>query len=437
MKLTKRILGALVLVSALPQFAIAAETKVAAIEAVVNKEVILDTDIASMKSELVKRYKENGQTLPDKENLDKQILDRLISDKVQLQLAERMGLRISDAQLEQTITEIAKKQNKTVAQMRAELEKSGGNYNAFVNSLRDELTINEVRQIQVRKRITISDSEVQRVVDRINQVGEEKTTFNFSHILIKVEENSPADVITAAEAKANKLVAQIKAGADIKKLAIANSDGPKALEGGDWGWRKIEEMPSLFADKIKESNKKGDIIGPFTSKLGVHIIQILDKQGSENVMTEEANVRHILIKPSIILSDEQAKGLLDKIRKDILAGTKTFDEMAKQYSQDPGSAVKGGELGWADPNVYVPEFRDVVQSQSAGQISQPFYTIHGWHILQVIAKRKSDTTESATKQKAYNLIYRQRFPAEAYAWLNELRQEAYIKINNPQYIIEE
>jgi peptidyl-prolyl cis-trans isomerase SurA len=437
MKLTKRILGVLVLVSALPQFAIAAETKVAAIEAVVNKEVILDTDIASMKSELVKRYKENGQTLPDKENLDKQILDRLISDKVQLQLAERMGLRISDAQLEQTITEIAKKQNKTVAQMRAELEKSGGNYNAFVNSLRDELTINEVRQIQVRKRITISDSEVQRVVDRINQVGEEKTTFNFSHILIKVEENSPADVITAAEAKANKLVAQIKAGADIKKLAIANSDGPKALEGGDWGWRKIEEMPSLFADKIKESNKKGDIIGPFTSKLGVHIIQILDKQGSENVMTEEANVRHILIKPSIILSDEQAKGLLDKIRKDILAGTKTFDEMAKQYSQDPGSAVKGGELGWADPNVYVPEFRDVVQSQSAGQISQPFYTIHGWHILQVIAKRKSDTTESATKQKAYNLIYRQRFPAEAYAWLNELRQEAYIKINNPQYIIEE
>jgi peptidyl-prolyl cis-trans isomerase SurA len=437
MKLTKRILGALVLVSAMPQFINAAEVKVATIEAVVNKEVILDSDIANMKRDLVQRYQENGQSLPDKENLDKQILDKLISDKLQLQLAERMGLRISDAQLEQTITEIAKKQNKSVAQMRAELERKGGNYNAFVNSLRDELTINEVRQIQVRKRINISDSEVQRVVDRINQVGEQKTEFNFAHILIKVEENASSETKSAADAKAAKLVAQIKAGADIKKLALTNSDGPKALEGGDWGWRKMDDIPSLFAANIKETNNKGDIIGPFYSDLGVHIIQILGKKGNENVMTEEAKVRHILIKPSIILSDEQAKGLLDKIRKDVLAGTQTFDALAKQYSQDPGSAVKGGELGWADPNVYVPEFRDVVQSQSIGQISQPFHTIHGWHILQVIDKRKSDTTESATKQKAYSLIYRQRFPAEAYAWLNELRQEAYIKINNPDYIIEE
>lgn len=437
MKLTKRILSVLVLASALPQLSHAAEVQVAKIEAVVNKEVILNSDIANMKRDLVKRYQENGKSLPDKANLDKQILDKLITDKLQLQVAERMGLRISDAQLDQTVIEIAKKQNKTVTAMRADLERTGGNYNDFVNTIREELTINEVRQIEVRKRISISDQEVQQLIDRMNQAGSQKTELRFAHILVKVDENASPEDKLAADTKANKLLAEIKAGADIKKLALTSSDGPKAKEGGDWGWRKMEDIPSVFAEHLKISNKKGDIIGPFRSDLGVHILQVLDKKGSQSVITEEVNARHILIKPSIILSDAQAKALLETLRKEIIAGTKTFDALAKQYSQDPGSAVKGGDLGWADPNVYVPEFRDAAQSQQIGEVSQPFHTVHGWHILQVINKRKSDTTEIATKQKAYNLIFRKRFPTEAYAWINELRQEAYIKINNPNYIIEE
>lgn len=437
MKLTKRFLSVLVLASTLPQLATAAEVQLDKIEAVVNKELILSSDMSNLKRDLITRYQDSGQTLPDPKNIDKQILDKLISDKLQLQIAERIGLRISDAQLDQTITEMAKKQNKTLNELRADIEASGTNYKAFVANIRDELTINEVRQVQVRRRINISDQEIQQVVDRIKEQGEQTTEFHFAHILLKLSPEASEEKRVAVTDEANSLVEKIENGADIKQLAIANSEGPKALEGGDWGWRKLDSIPSLFVDNLQESNKKGDIIGPFNTRMGVHIIQVLDKKGNDNVITEEVNARHILVKPTIILSDEKAKLLLSTLRQQILSGTKTFDELAKEYSQDPGSAVKGGELGWADPNMYVPEFRDLAQSQAIGEISQPFHTMHGWHILQVLDKRESDTTESATKQKAYSMLFRQRFPAEAYAWLNEIRQEAYIKINNPAYIIEE
>ena len=437
MKLTKRFLSVLVLASTLPQLATAAEVQLDKIEAVVNKELILSSDMSNLKRDLITRYQDSGQTLPDPKNIDKQILDKLISDKLQLQIAERIGLRISDAQLDQTITEMAKKQNKTLNELRADIEASGTNYKAFVANIRDELTINEVRQVQVRRRINISDQEIQQVVDRIKEQGEQTTEFHFAHILLKLSPEASEEKRIAVTDEANSLVEKIENGADIKQLAIANSEGPKALEGGDWGWRKLDSIPSLFVENLQESNKKGDIIGPFNTRMGVHIIQVLDKKGNDNVITEEVNARHILVKPTIILSDEKAKLLLSTLRQQILSGTKTFDELAKEYSQDPGSAVKGGELGWADPNMYVPEFRDLAQSQAIGEISQPFHTMHGWHILQVLDKRESDTTESATKQKAYSMLFRQRFPAEAYAWLNEIRQEAYIKINNPAYIIEE
>ncbi|MEL0629319.1 peptidylprolyl isomerase SurA [Psychromonas aquatilis] len=437
MKFTKKLLSALILASSIPSFTNAAEVQLDNIEAVVNKEIILSSDMQNLKKELVQRYQESGQTLPDKENIDKQILDKLITDSLQLQVAEQIGLRISDARLDQTLVEMAKKQNTTLDKMRADIEASGGNYKQFVEGVRNELTINEVRQIQVRRRITITDQEVEQVIDRINQTDQANVEFNFAHILLKTSESTSTAQKAALDKEAASLVEKIKSGEDIKQLALTYSEGPKALEGGDWGWRNMEEMPSLFAAEISETDQKGDIIGPFHSDLGVHIIQILDKKGGENVMTEEVNARHILVKPSIILSDEQAQQLLQKIRQQILDGSKSFEELAREYSQDPGSAVKGGNLGWADPNIYVPEFRDLAQSQEVGVISQPFHTDHGWHILQIMDKRQSDTTEAATKQKAYTLIFRQRFPAEAYAWLNELRQEAYIKINNPDYIIEE
>jgi len=437
MKLTKLLLSTLIFISPLSQVTIAEEVQLDKIEAVVNQELILSSDVANMKQTIIKRYKENSQPLPSQIDFNKQILDKLINDKIQLQLAEKIGLRISDVRLNQTIEGIAKKQHKTVKKMRSDIEKSGVNYNAYVDSIRNELTINEIRQVEVQKRINISDQEVDKMIERLNQKGQNALEFNFAHILLKVSSETTPEKRLAIDKKAAFLVKEIKDGADIKQLAVTYSEGPKALEGGDWGWRKMDAIPSLLANNFKQTSKQGDIIGPFRSKIGVHIIKILGKKGSEKITTEEVNARHILLKPNVILSDKKAKELLNNLRKEIIDGTKTFEELAKKYSKDPGSAVKGGSLGWADPTHYVPEFRDLALSQKVGVISKPFHTMHGWHILQVLDKRKTDITVKVTKQKAYSILFKQRFPYEAYSWLNEIRQEAYVKINNPDYIIEE
>ncbi len=408
------------------------------IEAVVNQEVILSSDITRMQKDIISRYAKKGQTLPSDGDLQKQILDKLITDRLQLQIADRIGMRINDAQLDQTLQQIAKDEGLTLAQLKQQVQARGDSYAAYVDMIRDELTINEIRQMQVRRRINISDQEVEQMVDRLNEQGEKTTKFNFAHIMLKIGKDAPADKQQAMSDQADELAVKIKQGENVQTLAVEFSQGPKSLEGGNWGWRTLDEIPSLFAKVFDDQKtKKGDLIGPFRTDMGFHLIKILDKKGTENIMTVEVKARHILIKSNIILSDEKAKQLLVNFREEILAGTKTFAELAEANSQDPGSAVKGGDLGWADPSMYVPEFRDLSLSMPIGEISAPFRTMHGWHILQVMEKRESDTTEDATKQKAYGMLFKQRFPGEVYSWMNEIRQEAYIKINNPDYVMDE
>jgi len=440
MKLLNKILLPFICVSLLlPSAMVSAQNKqLDKIEAVVNQEVILSSDITRMQKDIVSRYTKNGQALPADGEFQKQILDKLITDRLQLQIADRIGLRINDAQLDQTLQQIAKDDGLTLTQLKQKVDARGDSYPAYIDMIRDELTINEIRQIQVRRRINISDQEVQQMVKRLNEQGEKTTKFHFAHIMLKINKDAAQDKQQAMLEKSNKIAAKINSGTDFQTLAMEYSQGPKALEGGDWGWRTIDEIPTLFANVFDDQKtKKGDLIGPFQTNMGVHLIKVLDKKGSKNVMTVEVKARHILIKSNIILSDEKAEQLLTKFRNEILEGTKTFDELALANSQDPGSAVKGGDLGWADPSMYVPEFKDLSLSMPIGEISEPFRTMHGWHILQVMEKRESDTTENATKQKAYGMLFKQRFPAEVYAWMNEIRQEAYIKINNPAYIMDE
>ncbi|MFT6985611.1 MAG: peptidyl-prolyl cis-trans isomerase SurA [Psychromonas sp.] len=437
MKLIKHILLPLVCATLIAPPVLAQSKPLDKIEAVVNQEVILTSDITRMHEEIKNRYQESGKTLPEDDSLQKQLLDKLIGDRLQLQIAQQIGLRIDDAQLNQALQQIVADKGMTLQQYQAQLEKEGKSYNAFVDSIRDELTINEIRQVQVRRRINISDQEVEQMVKRLNEEGHQTTQFKFAHILLKVNSDSPIAEQQAIDKQANDLLTKIKQGEEISALAIKYSQGPRSLEGGDWGWRTIDEIPSLIADSFDDVNtKKGDVIGPIRSSVGLHIIKILDKKGSQNVITVEVNARHILIKSNIILSDQKAQKMLKDYRQAIVDGTQTFAELANAHSQDPGSAVKGGNLGWADPNMYVPEFRDMALSLPVGEISQPFHTMHGWHLLQVMDKRESDTTAQATKQKAFAILFKQRFPAEVYAWMNEIRQEAYIKINNPNYIMQ-
>jgi len=441
MKLLKKLLSPLICVALVsPVSLIIAAENIALdkIEAVVNQEIILSSDIKRMQKDIISRYTKKGQSLPDDGELQKQVLDKLITDRLQLQIAERIGMRINGVQLDQTMQQIAKDENLTLAQLKEKVRSRGDSYAAYEDMIRDELTINEIRQIQVRRRINISDQEVEQMVERLNEQGEKTTKFNFAHIMLKIGKDAPEEKQQAIRNKADALATDIRQGKNVQTLAVEFSEGPKALEGGNWGWRTVDEIPTLFAKVFDDKKtKKGDLIGPFRTNLGFHLIKVLDKKGSENVITIEVKARHILLKSNIILSDEKAQKLLVSYRKDILSGKKTFAQLAEANSQDPGSAVKGGNLGWADPNMYVPEFRDLSLSMPIDEISAPFRTMHGWHILQVVEKRESDTTADATKQKAYTMLFKQRFPGEVYAWMNEIRQEAYIKINNPDYVMDE
>lgn len=415
------------LFGAMSQGAFAAPELMDKVLAVVNKDVVL----ASQQEALVQKVKasaqESGQSLPDGATLRKQALDRLIQESLQLQLADRQGLKISDTQLEQAIQSIAADNKMTLDQLRAQLAREGLTYAQYREEVRREILMNEVRRNQVRRRINISEQEVKQVVDILAKQGQQQQQYHVGHIQVALPDNPSAEQLNAAKSKIERILAALKQGADFRKMAIAESSGPKALEGGDWGWMSPQEMPTLMAEAV-QGTKKGDIIGPLRSGAGLHIIKVFDTKGQQQVVQTEVRARHILIKPSIILSEEKAKGMLDGILHDIKSGKASFASLAEKYSEDPGSAVQGGELGWSDPNVYVPEFRDMVNRLQPGQISEPFRTTHGWHIVQLEERRSQDATNKAQEQRAYQLIYNRRFTEESQAWLDELRDEAYIQI---------
>jgi len=395
--------------------------------AIVNEEVILASDVNALTSSVTKRATKAGQTLPSQKILTQQALDKLIIDSLQLQMAKKMGMRISNAQLDDTLNNIAKSNNQTVEQLRQNVLADGGNFNDYKEELRVQLLTNEVQRMQMRRRITISDQDVDNLLAIINEQGQKNLQYRVSHIMLRVPNDADNATMEALQTKITDIQTQLNAGKEFSNLALAVSAGPKALDGGDWGWMNINEMPTLFAEAVTNA-KKGDIIGPIRSGAGLHIIKITDMRGVETVLTKEVNARHILVKPSVILSDDKAKSLLNGYLARIKSGDADFAELAKAYSDDTGSAVKGGELGWADPNIYVPAFKLALKDLKKGEISPAFRSSHGWHIVQLLDRRTQDTTDKANRQKAWQLLYNRRAAEESQAWLNELKQEAYIRI---------
>lgn len=286
----------------------------------------------------------------------------------------------------------------------------------------------EARNTLVRRRVNILPAEVDNLAEILANETNATVQYKIGHIQLRVGDGEDK---AEAQALANELVQKLKDGEDFEKLAYAYSKGPKALQGGDWGWMRKEEMPTIFADQIKLQNK-GSIIGPFSSGVGFHILKIEDVKGLETVAVTEVNARHILIKPTVILSDEGVQKQLNEIVRQINAGEATFGELAQQYSQDPGSAAQNGELGYQTSDLYVPEFKHQVDTLAVGQISAPFKTVHGWHIVEVIDRREVDRTDSAMKNKAYRILFNRKFNEEAGAWLQEIRAAAYVEMMKDQ-----
>lgn len=416
---------------ALSQAAVAAPELVDRVLAVVNKDVVLASQQDALVQKVKSNAREQGQSLPDDATLRRQALDRLIQESLVLQLADRQGLKVSDTQLEQAIAGIATENRMSVEQLRAQLDREGMTYPQYREEVRREILMGEVRRNQVRRRVNISEQEVKQVVEILKKQGQQQNEFHVGHIQIALPDNPSAAQLDAAKAKAQRIMQALSSGADFRKLAIAESNGPKALEGGDWGWMSLQEMPTLMAEAVQGASK-GAIVGPLRSGAGLHIIKVFDTKGQQQVSLTEVKSRHILIKPSIILSEDKAKGMLDGFLRDLRSGKANFAQLAEKYSEDPGSAVQGGELGWSSPDVYAPEFRDMVNRLQPGQISQPFRTSFGWHIVQLEDRRSQDATDKALEQRAYQLIYNRRFAEEVQGWMDELRDGAYIRIEDGQ-----
>ncbi|MCG7531430.1 peptidylprolyl isomerase SurA [Psychrobium sp. MM17-31] len=394
---------------------------------VVNDGVILKSEIDALVNRVKQRSIASNQELPNDRVLKTQATERLIDNLLKKQMAERMSMRIGDTQLDQTISNIAAEQKLSLDEFKAQLAKEGLDFATYRESVRDDILLGQVERIAVRRRINISEQEVVNLAEQIKHHGQSNTKYRLGHILISHNGDESTDGLKAARERADRVIELLNDNGDFKRIAITSSSGPKALEGGDWGFMNINEMPTLFTDAVKGKGK-GDVIGPFKSGNGYHILKILDLQGQQQMDVNEVNAKHILIKPSIILSDQRAKEMLEGFIEDIKAGKATIEELAKEHSDDPGSAIKGGELGWADPSVYVPAFKNTLAQLEQDEISAPFKSSHGWHIVKLLGKRKVDATEQFIKNRAHQLLFNRKFSEESDAWAREMRSSAYIEI---------
>ncbi|OBU02989.1 peptidylprolyl isomerase SurA [Morganella psychrotolerans] len=408
--------------------AFAAPQQMDKVAAVVNNGVVLESDVNNMLQTVVVNAKNAGQQVPDQATLRQQILERLIMDNIVMQMAGQMQITIPEQAIDGAIEDIARQNNMSSAQMKERLKRDGMSYDKYRSEIRKEMMMAEVRNNEVRRRVVILPQEVDALANLISAQNSADSELNISHILIPLPENPTDAQMNAAKEKVSVIMGELQKGADFGKLAITYSADPQALKGGNMGWSRLQELPGLFVERL-QSAKKGEIVGPVRSGVGFHILRVNDMRGnSQPISVTEVKARHILIKPSPIMTDEQARSKLQQITNDVKSGKTSFEDAAKQFSEDPGSALRGGELGWSMPDVYDPAFRDALMKLKKGDLSQPVRSSFGWHLIQLEDTRNVDKTEAAQKDRAYRMLFNRKFSEELQSWMQEQRAGAYVEI---------
>ncbi|WP_417438359.1 peptidylprolyl isomerase SurA [Idiomarina sp.] len=393
---------------------------------VVDDGVVLQSQIDQLIQQVKNGQNFNASNAPSDDVLETQAIERLVLQEIQLQMADRMGIEIDDNQLEQAINEIANNQDLTTAELRENMVSSGMSWAAYRENIRNELVIQQVQRAAVQQRVSITPQEINNLVKLIESNQEVQTEYRLAQILISADSNSSQAELEKAKERANTVLSLLDKGNDFADLAVRSSSGSAALDGGDMGWMTVNSMPTLFAEAV-DGKSVGDVVGPIRSGIGFHILKVQDKRGEQTVEVQEVKARHILIKPSVILSDNKAKEMLAQYREQIESGEKTFEELAREHSADPGSASRGGDLGWARPDKYAPEFKQKVENIEQGTISEPFSTQFGWHIVEVTERRTSDATEESKQERAYQMLFSRKFREELDNWQQEIRDQAFIR----------
>jgi len=395
------------------------------IVAVVNSDVITRTELNNRLRTVKQQLQQQRAPLPPDATLEKQVLDRMILANLQLQLADRTGVRVDDDTLNRTIARIADENHMTLSEFRAVLEKDGYDFANFREDIRKEILISRIQQRQIADRIMISEQDIDNFLANQKAQGNAGEEVHLAQILIAVPDAASPERIRAARDKAEGILKELRGGADFQETAIASSDGQQALEGGDLGWRKVGELPTFFTDTVT-ALRPGDISELIRSPSGYHIVKLLEKRSGQPHIVTQTHARHILLKTNELTSDADAEKRLNALRQQVQQGA-DFGQLAHGQSEDPASAANGGDLGWTSPGELDPRFQEAMDALDPNQVSAPFKSNFGWHIVQVLERREHDDTSNLIRNQARDALRQRKIDEELQTWLTRLRDEAHIE----------
>jgi peptidyl-prolyl cis-trans isomerase SurA len=424
-------LAALMALTAAPWAQEADDEPIDRVLALVESDAVMESEVDARYNMILQRLNEDQLSrLPPEHVLRKQVLDRLVVERLQLDIADRRGIRIDDLTLNDMMREMAGKNGMNLTQFRNALAEQGIQFSAFRNQLRDELTVEKLRSRVIGGRVKVTEQEVDEFLAGQQAQLSSEAEYRIRHILITVPEAATPEQVAAARKRAEEIRQRAVDGEDFTRLAIQESDGQNALEGGDLGWRKATELPDLFARPVSDM-AAGEVAELLRSPSGFHIIKLEESRGQvggENV--QQTHARHILIKTSALTGDDEARRTLEGLRNRIVNGD-DFGVVAKGNSDDTASAVQGGDLGWQSAGALAPEFEEVMNGLPIGEVSEPFKTEFGWHIVEVLERRESDDSQEALRARAREILFQRKAEEETELWIRRLKDESYVEYVEP------
>ncbi|WP_230419121.1 peptidylprolyl isomerase [Undibacterium griseum] len=400
------------------------------IVAVVNDEVITRQELNERMVSVERRLKAQGTALPDRTDLQKQLLERMIIDRAQLQLAKENGMRVDDVMLDRTLQRMAEQNKMSLQEFRNQIEREGTSYARFREEIRDDIMMQRIRDREVDSKILITESEVDSYLAAEASAKAGKQEVNLSHILVRIPENATAEQIALRRSRAEEVVQKLRSGGDFAKLAVTYSDSSEALKGGEIGWREQDRIPQLFVDAINKL-KVGEFSDIIRSPNGFHILKLAGKRAANDAQNgaasvQQTRVRHILIKANQIVTEAEARQKLVELKQKIESKATTFEDMAKSFSAD-GSAAKGGELGWIYPGDTVPEFEQAMNKLKVNEISDPVQSPFGFHLIQVLERKTEDQSKDRQRMAARQALRERKADEAQQDWLRELRDRTYVE----------
>ncbi len=426
MLLRNLLLGLLIAAATLPARA-AEEQFLDQVIAVVNDDVITERQLVGEMQSIVDRLRGQGIQLPPRDVLTRQVLDRMINTRLQMQKARELGIQVDSITLNNAVRGIARDNGMNLEQFRQALAAQGMEYTQFREDVRTQMTLDRLREQAVERRVSVSEKEIDDFLARRDQQSDRNTEYRLEHILVALPEAASPDEIDAARERAREILAELRDGADFAATAIRVSDGQQALQGGDLGWRPVGRLPSLFVDAV-DRMAVGEIRGPIQGPSGFHIIRLADlRSGEQRQVITETRARHILVRPGDQVSDTQARLRVEELRARIEEGA-DFGELARTYSDDPGSAAEGGDLGWVTPGAMVEPFEKAMDATAVGALSEPVRSRFGWHVIEVLDRRQVDKTDALRRKEAREALRQRKIEEEMELWLRRLRDEAYIEL---------